>query len=164
MRVARYSLPLTRLIHENLSIMMTFAYSRKPLEAMVTTSFAGQWKYLNKALFEIPAERAEKACLELALFLRMLDDEEKLIQASSANPYSVMNGCGTLFKTDSTQIALNAREAANKVIHAAQMEWVFDPRPRLVCHGRPSDAEKWGWTRAEIDVVALAAVCGMLMS
>jgi hypothetical protein len=73
--MSRFSVPLTRLVHENLSIVMCYAYSQKPLAEMIESKFKGEWKYLNKALFEISAERAEKACLELALFLRMVDDE-----------------------------------------------------------------------------------------
>jgi len=42
---------------------------------MVERVFMGEWEYLRKALFEISAQRAEKACLELALVLRILDDE-----------------------------------------------------------------------------------------
>ncbi len=67
--MSRFSLPLTRLVHENLSIVMCFAYSRKPLKKMIQAKFKGEWKYLNKALFEISAQQAEKACVELALFL-----------------------------------------------------------------------------------------------
>ena len=76
--MSRFSLPLTRLVHENLSIIMCFAYSRKPLKNMVQAKFKGEWKYLNKALFEISAQQAEKASVELALFLRTLDDEEEI--------------------------------------------------------------------------------------
>jgi len=76
--MSRFSLPLTSLVHENLSIIMSFAYSRKPLKNMVEAKFKGEWKYLNKALFEISAQHAEKACVELALFLRTLDDEEEI--------------------------------------------------------------------------------------
>lgn len=162
--MARYSLPLTRLIHENLSIVMSFAYSRKPLADMVEGHFAGDWKYLNKALFDISAERAEKAVLELALFLRMLDDEENLSQHWDYHYGSEPYECGTLVTKDGSEKLLTVREAANKVIHSARMEWNFDPSPTLICHARPADAEKWGWTRAEVDVMALAAVCGQLMS
>ena len=68
---SQFSIPLTRLIHENLSIVMSFAYSRKPLSHLMDAKFQGEWKYLNRALFEVSAERVEKACLELALFLRI---------------------------------------------------------------------------------------------
>jgi hypothetical protein len=40
--------------------------------------FAGEWKYLRKALFDMAEEKAEKACLELALFLRLVDDEHDI--------------------------------------------------------------------------------------
>ena len=45
---------------------------------MVEAKFKGEGNYLNKALFEISAQHAEKACVELALFLRTLDDEEEI--------------------------------------------------------------------------------------
>jgi hypothetical protein len=148
------------LIHENLSIVMCFAYSRKPLSDMIEGKFKGEWKYLNRALFDVSAERAEKACLELALFLRMLDDEEK-ISAYHTAAKNVPN-CGRLIMKDGSEKALSFREIANKVIHSSRLEWEFlkFPDPLLICHTR----DKEQWLRAEIDIVAVAAVCGQLMS
>jgi hypothetical protein len=40
--------------------------------------FAAEWKYLRKALFDIADEKAAKACLELALFLRLVDDGQDI--------------------------------------------------------------------------------------
>lgn len=71
----KFTMPFTEILHENLSIVMCVAYSRKPLNEMVERVFMGEWDYLRKVLFEISAQRAEKACLELALVLRILDDE-----------------------------------------------------------------------------------------
>lgn len=65
---------------------------------MIESKFLGEWKYLNKALFDVSAERAEKACLELALFLRMLDDEEKISAYHDATK-NVPN-CGRLIMKD----------------------------------------------------------------
>ena len=156
----RFSLPLTRLVHENLSIVMCFAYSQTPLAEMVERKFRGGWKYLHKALFEISEERAEKACIELALFLRMLDDEDE-ISAYLTATQNVPN-CGTLFRKDGKEEVLTFREVANKVLHASRLGWEFSkrPEPLLVCYTR--DEEKW--LRAEVDIVAVASVCGMLMS
>lgn len=156
----RFSLPLTRLVHENLSIIMCFAYSRKPLSEMIEGKFVGEWKYLNKALFEVSAERAEKACLELALFLRMLDDEEK-ISAYYAGTKNIPD-CGNLIMKDLSEKVLTFREVANKVIHSSRLEWEFmkSPDPLLICHTR--DEKKW--LRAEVDIVGVASVCGQLMS
>jgi hypothetical protein len=148
------------MVHENLSLIMSFAYSRLALAELVQRKFRGSWEYLNKALFEISAERAEKACLELALFLRMVDDEEEL-SAYYAKVNKVPN-CGKLIMKDGTEKLLPFREAANKVIHASRLEWKFSKNedPVLICHTR--DEEKW--LRAEVEVVALAAVCGTLTS
>jgi len=156
----RFSLPLTRMVHENLSIIMSFAYSRQPLADMVERKFRGSWQYLHKAIFEISEEHANRSCLELALFLRMVDDEEGL-STYFTKVKSVPN-CGKLIMKNGSEKPLPFREVANKVIHSSRLEWEFSKSadPVLVCHTR--DKEKW--LRAEVDVVALAAVCGTLMS
>ena len=158
--MVRDSLPLARLVHENLSIVMCFAYSQKPLVEMIDSKFKGEWKYLNKALFEYSSERAEKACLELALFLRMVDDEWE-ISAYHAATKNVPN-CGRLVMKDGSEKPLTFREVSNKVIHSSRLEWhlLKPPNPFLFCHSR--DTEKW--LRAEIDLIAFAAVCGQLIS
>jgi hypothetical protein len=111
-------------------------------------------------LFLIPEERVEKACLELALFLRMVDDEAE-VSAYQAKVKSVPN-CGKLIMKDGSEKPLAFRAVANKVIHSSRLEWKFSKNadPVLVCHTR--DDEKW--LRAEVNVVAVAAVCGCLMS
>ena len=157
---SRFSLPLTRLVHENLSIVMCFAYSRKPLSDMVEGNFGGDWKYLNKALFDISEERAEKACLELALFLRMLDDEQKISNYHTAT--RKVPNCGKVIMKNGSEKVLTFREVANKVIHSCRLEWEFAkyPYPWLICH----KGDGQNWLRAEVDLVALAAVCGGFMS
>jgi len=139
---------------------MCFAYSQKALGEMVQRNFMGHWKYLDKALFDLSTERAEKACLELALFLRMLDDEQKLTDYHAATKN--VTDCGKLIMKDGSAKVLTFRELANKVIHSSRLEWEFlkNPDPLLICH--TTDKEKW--IRAEVDLVAVAAVCGGLMS
>ena len=153
------SLSLTRLVHENLSIVMCFAYSQKPLVEMIDSKFKGEWKYLNKALFEISAQQAEKACVELALFLRTLDDEDEISAYHKATRR--IPECGTVFFRDGSKEVMTFREVTNKIIHAGAIEWdLLKNDPTLVCRGR--DQERW--IRAEVDLVAFAAVCGQLMS
>lgn len=154
-----FSLSLTRLVHENLSIVMCFAYSRRPLAAMTEEKFKGEWKYLNKALFDVSEERAEKALIELALFLRLVDDEQE-ISDHYARTNSVPN-CGRLIMQDGSEKILPFREVANKILHSSQLEWDFSKgTPWLLCHSK----EEEKWLRAEVDIVALAAVCGSLGS
>jgi hypothetical protein len=154
----RVSLPLTRLVHENLSILMCFAYSRKPLADLLTEKFSGEWKYLRKALLDVSEERAEKACLELALFLRMIDDEEEI--SEYLKKIKIVPNCGGLImKTGSPQI-LTFREVTNKIIHSSRLEWNFaNSHPTLICH---SSNEKW--VQAKVDLAGFASVCGNLMS
>ena len=157
--MSRFSLPLTRLVHENLSIVMCFAYSRLPLSDLVDENFSGGWDSINKALFAISAARAEKALLELALFLRMVDDDARI--SDYFKSVDGLPNCGKLIMKDGSEKALTFRDVANKVLHSSGLEWAFpQSKPLLLCHTR--DEEKW--LRAEVDIVALAAFCGMLMS
>ena len=74
----KYPIQLTRLVHENLSVVMSFAYSRRPLIELIERNFMGDWRYLEKAIFKIGEEKANRAITELALLMRILDDEEKI--------------------------------------------------------------------------------------
>ena len=153
-----FPLPLTSLIHENISVIMTFAFSRGPLEALMGR-FRGEWTYLRKALFEVSQARAERACLELALFLRLLDDEENLTASLEEIGEPDL---GAYTKGDGSQAPLKLRQVANKIIHSAGLEWNFaDPsNPLLISHPKESDR----WKRAEIHLVGLAGFCGRLMA
>jgi hypothetical protein len=70
-----------RLVHENLAVIATFAYSQAPIDAESNKHFHGgraAFKFLHKITYEIPYERSIKALMELALYFRTLDDEQKL--------------------------------------------------------------------------------------
>ncbi len=153
-----FSLPMTHLVHENFSVIMAFAFSRKPLERYMER-FAGEWEYLRKALFEIAEQKAEKACLELALFLRLVDDEQHI-----SGYYKQIGGrnFGRLVLKDGQVGNLQLRDVCNKIIHAKGLSWAFSDEadPMLICHSQ--DQEKW--VRAEVDLFALAGFCGGLMS
>jgi len=156
--MSKLSLPLTRLIHENLSIIVDFCFSRGPVDE-VMESFLGEWKYLRKTVYGISQERAEKAALELALFLRMLDDREGIsgyLDQTQSN-----YGYGLLITEGESRQQLKMRDVPNKIIHASHFEWDFSEpkRPTLICHAQ----EPQRWIRAKIDIVAVAALCGQLM-
>jgi hypothetical protein len=157
--MSRLSLPLTQIIHENLSIIMAFTFSRRPLEQLVQTRFPGEWKYLEKAPFSILEQRSLKACIELATFMRLLDDQENFsgfLRKVSGHSF------GSVIKEGKPDERLYLRDLTNKIMHASNLEWNFsDPdEPKLICISPDPDR----WVRAEIHVVALAAFCGRLMS
>ena len=157
--MSNFSLPLTTLVHENLSIVMDFCFSRNPIEQLVNTKFQGEWKYFRKALFSVSEQRVGKAVLELALFMRILDDRDNITEyLNQTNTWNfgrfVIEG-----KPDKT---MKMRDVANKIIHSSTLEWNTAnlEKPILVCISQ----EKEKWLRAEVDVVTLAAFCGGLIS
>ena len=155
----RFSLPFTQFIHESLSVIMTFCFSRVAIEQIIEARFQGEWKYLEKGLFDVSEKRAKRACLELALYLRLLDDEEDMSRYLRQTETDI--GFGRLVFSDKPDRELMLREVANKIIHASELQWDFatEEKPVLICMSR----EQEKWKRAEIDVVSLAAFCGQLM-
>jgi hypothetical protein len=71
-------LPFTTLIHENLAIVLTYAYSYKALQTDLLSTFQGEWKFLRKTIDGLAPERATRAFVELASLLRLLDDREDI--------------------------------------------------------------------------------------
>jgi len=157
--MARLPLPLTQLVHENLSVVMTFAFSRGPLERLVDEKFEGEWKYLKKFVLDMSEERAIKACIELAIYLRALDDEEQISKWLLENSGRAF---GKVTSADGSTERLTFREVVNKIIHAANFKWDFSAadQPLLIC--TPRDKQRWRQVR--IDIVAVAALCGQFMS
>jgi len=155
--MSRLSLPVAKLVRENMSVLMTYAFSREPLRNLIEKGFLGDWKNLQDTVFSMAEQRAEKACLELAIFLRYLDDEEDLSKYVDDRTNFRF---GRLVVREGAEEELKLRDVANKIIHAVSLDWDFSnaQRPMLVCHSR----EKEQWIRAEIDVVVLSAVCGNL--
>lgn len=155
----RISLPVTKIIHENISVLMNFCYARKPLEMLVDRQFTGEWKYLHKALFETSELAAEKACIELAVFMRLLDDEVRFSDyLRESNPRTF----GLLLLRDGSQSILGFRDVCNKIIHAQSFSWEFPPDeiPVLICRSRQPER----WVEARIHLVQLVATCGQFMS
>ena len=155
--MARLTLPVAKLVRENMSVLMTFAFSHEPLRQLIETGFLGEWKHLQETVFGMSALRAEKACLGLAIFLRYLDDEEGLSKYVDERTNFKF---GTLVLRDGKEEELKLRDVANKIIHAAAFQWdLSNPqRPLLICVSRDEDR----WVRAQVDIVSLAAVCGNL--
>lgn len=158
--MSNLTLPARQLIRENIATMLTFAFSRRPLEKLYESTFVGEWNILKDTLFDITQHRAERACLELALLLRYLDDEDKLAKYVEERSNFTF---GRLVLPDNSETELALRDVANKIIHAKGFEWMESQHtryPMLICHSRESDK----WARAEIELVNLAAVCGNLAS
>ena len=156
--MSTFSLPLVQLVRENLSLLMDFAFARPRLSDLVTNKFKGEWKYLRTMLFEVSEQRAAKAAIELAMFMRLLDDREDISSYINRSDW----GFGNLVAADGSSKPLKMRDVSNKIIHSSHLEWDFSTpdEPVLVCISQ----RKEKWERAEVNVVALAAFCGGLMA
>jgi hypothetical protein len=155
-----HKLPYTTLLHENLSVVVTFAFSRPVLVKCFTDRFQGEWKYLWKACYDIPEQRVNRALLELALQLRLIDDREHLTEYFKTTDEH--QRVGKIIKQDGTEDKLRFRDLTNKILHSSVIEWGFDDpdNPVIICH---SD-EPGRWVKAEIPVLRLAALCAGFMS
>jgi hypothetical protein len=156
------ALQYTKLIHEKLSTVLTFAYSLAPVEKLLESRFKGEWKYLRKTIYDVGSENAVRSCIELATFLRLLDDEQNLSRYLQQNPGDRgLPNLGRVTKQDGTIEPLYLRDMTNKIIHAKDWRWdvSIPDQPRLICIS--DDPERW--FTAEIDIEALAALCGSLI-
>jgi len=137
---------------------MSYAFAT-PVLLNLINRFQGEWKYLRKALFEMPVPEANLALLELTTQLRLLDDYEDI---SGYLREEGRQAFGKVVKQDGSEEPLYLRDMTNKVIHSASIEWqLADPEnPLVVCHS--NDTKRW--LRAEIQLLRLAAFCGQLIS
>ncbi|XSC45084.1 hypothetical protein ACF1BQ_002130 [Bradyrhizobium sp. RDT10] len=155
--VHQLAFPIAKVIKDNLSLVMMFAYSQPPLREFRRSQFTGGWPHVDEVLFAIPEQVAIRAFLELALLFRTLDDQENIDDGSLGASF------GTLFLKGTTT-PLHMRDVANKIIHAQRHEWIFTDaqQPTLRAIADPTAKEKW--THADIDIKTFAVGCGMLMS
>lgn len=150
---------------------MAFAYSRNLLDSLLKARFSGEWKYLRRALFEIPEEQAERALLELGLYLRVIDDGEERQISSYYDERSRTGGeqvpsFGELIRPDGSRAPLLARDIANMIIHAERYEWNMraDSDPTVICIAGKAQRDRFKWSSASINLVMFAGLCGQLMS
>ena len=149
---------LTRLIHENLWTVISFAFGQPAIASFVEKQFEGEWKYLNKTIYERAEIRADRALLEMATQLRILDDVEQL------NSYLVQRNrapLGTVVQGDGSRTDFHFRDLTNKIMHSIKFEWSLadHDNQKVICH---SNDEK-RWRKAEIELAALLALVGMLI-
>lgn len=148
---------ITRLIHDNFWIVLSFAYGRPAITRVIDQRFAGEWKYLNKTVHERAEMRADRALLEIATQLRVLDDEQKL---SDFFKQTKSPPLGAVVQADGTRTDLHFRDMTNKVMHGARYEWrLGTDEPFIVVHSDQPDR----WQTAEVRMVDLMFYLGGVM-
>ncbi len=148
---------ITRLIHDNLWVVISFAFGQPAIARFVDARSKGEWKYLNKTI-ERAESRADRALLEMATQLRVLDDTGNLNSYFKQTEGPPM---GVVIQEDGSETDLHFRDLTNKIMHAEKFEWQLSDsdNPTIIC--RSNDPTRW--RSAEIDLTALMALIGGLM-
>ena len=60
--------PITKVIKDNLSLVMMFAYSQPPLREFRRGHFTGNWPYIDEVLFALPEQLATRAFIKLVCY------------------------------------------------------------------------------------------------
>jgi len=151
------ALPLTRFLHENMAIVMTFAFSQGPIRRLIDEEFKGYWEYLEDFAFGVPRQNATHACLEIAVLLRLVEPPRDGRKGWSF---------GVIYRPDGTTKPLSLKELAHKIIHGQELSWDLsdEKAPKLLCAAPDDEKEKYKWTKAEVNIVTLAAHCGTMIS
>lgn len=144
----------TRHIHENLWIVLSYALARPVAEGVMLERFCGEFKFLRMSIYDHAERRADRALLEMAVQIRVLDDKHKFTQGPSDSRL------GTLHLRNGTSKDLSYREMTNKVIHGSYFEWQLHgpDGPKIIVSPHPAER----WVSADIEVYALMAVVGQM--
>jgi hypothetical protein len=147
---------ITRLIHDNLWIIASFALGQPVVARVVEKRFEGEWKFLWKTI-EYAEVRADRALLEMATQLRVLDDAQGLSKLYEKRKYGPF---GHVIQVDDTRTDLHFRDLTNKATHGSKYEWILEGEdPKIIVHSDQPER----WKHAEISVIALMALVGGLM-
>jgi hypothetical protein len=122
-------LPLTRILHENMATIVTFAFSYWPIRRLLDERFAGYWKYVEEFAFGVPERNATRACLEIAVLLRLIEEPPEYQKWSF----------GTIYHTDGTTTPLCLKERAKARAAygaAAELDWCAEGRGPPAARGR----------------------------
>ncbi|MBS1994684.1 MAG: hypothetical protein JSS86_00180 [Cyanobacteria bacterium SZAS LIN-2] len=145
-----------RLIGEHIATIMAFACSRSRLTALVSSISAIDWSYLRPVCFETAERQADRALLELSLYLRIADDSANRFLSTYESEQGT--SFGELVGRDGSRKPLAFRDVPNKIIHATGYRWEEledNGRPIVTClAGKPQDSRD-NWAQASIDLVSV---------
>jgi len=149
---------LARNAQENFGTVLMFAFGRDAIGAVINENFQGEWKYLNKLVYEVSEQRADRALLEMAVQLRALDDLNNL---NGVYQDQNMPPLGKVIQADASITDLYFRDMTNKIMHAGGFSWeLADAKaPKIVFLS--NDGTRW--KESHINIVNLMMYLGGLM-
>ncbi len=148
---------LVRNAQENFGTVLMFAFGRPAVGLVINEQFQGEWKFLNKLVYDVSEKRADRALLEMAVQLRALDDLNDL---NSSYQQQRMPSLGMVVQGDGFRTELYFRDMTNKIMHARGFNWeLADVKaPMIVCLSN----DGMRWKEAHIKLVTLMTYLGGL--
>jgi hypothetical protein len=140
-----------------MATVITFAFSYWPIKRLIEQYGNVYSVILKDFAFEVPGRNAIRACLEIAVLIRLLDERHSFMGEKPSN-------FGVVHRMDGTEEPLTLRELTNKVIHGERRYWdqSKEDAPKLICIAPDDQQKKYGWVKAEVSIVNLALFCGGL--
>ncbi|MGC1890914.1 MAG: hypothetical protein WA709_33380 [Stellaceae bacterium] len=140
---------------------LPFVYSQAPINRQLRERFKEFWQHVEYFSYEVPCRNAIRACLEIAVLIRLIDDQHKIANFLERKQ---LRHFGLVYRTDETTTELTIRDLLNKIIHAKELSWdLSDERaPKLICTASDDQKSKFKWIRAEVYIEHLMIFCGLL--
>lgn len=148
---------IARLIHENLWTVLSFAYGQPQIGKVLSDHFKGEWRYLRETVYQLAEIKADRALLEMATQLRVLDDAEELTARFRELDRPAL---GKVIQANGTETELHFRDMTNKVMHGVHFNWHLDvDEPYVLITSKDPDR----WQSAKLDLVSLMLYVGDLV-
>jgi hypothetical protein len=129
---------IVRHIYDRLWTVLSYAFAQPMVNAVIDKRLRGEWKYLRETVNENAEVRADRALLEMATLLRVLDDADGLgdLLAQDKQP-----PLGHVVQADGTTTDLHFRDMTNKLIHGDSYEWQLGgDDPKIIVHSNEPSA------------------------
>src|SRR5258708_21033781 len=128
-RLPALGVDTTAIIHENLVVLLTFAFSWSALKHYQGWLRSHRWHHQDKDVFwELRQQRARRAIIELAVMFRALDKAKKIASHPYVTTHPSQPSYGDLYGRDGTLNPLPLWDVPNTIIHAESIHWAFtDP-------------------------------------
>lgn len=147
---------ITRLIHDNFWIVLSFAFGQPTIGRILKEKFKGEWKYLHKSIYDDAEIRADRALLEMATQLRVLDDNQDLSDYFKQINFPAL---GEVIQADGNRTDLHFRDMTNKIMHGTHYEWrLGNDDPKVVIGSDQPER----WQSAEVSIFCLMGIIGGL--
>ena len=90
---------------------LPFVYSQAPINRLLRERFKEFWQHVEYFSYEVPCRNAIRACLEIAVLIRLIDDQHKIANFLERKQ---LRHFGLVYRTDETTTELTIRDLLSR--------------------------------------------------